>query len=105
MIRSIRNDHNKIVAVGHCQPTGAQLRAAIKAGVEYVIHLGNGHTGSSWKKFHKGGMLEECLRNDNIHVTLIADGFHLSKHYVRDWVSRKELHRVIVRSCVCVDVP
>jgi N-acetylglucosamine-6-phosphate deacetylase len=94
MIREIKERHGKIVAVGHCQPTGEQLRAAIASGVEYVIHLGNGHTGSSWKRFHKGGMLEECLRNDAIHVTLIADGFHLSKHYVRDWVQRKELSRV-----------
>ena len=94
MIREVRQKHGKIVAVGHCQPTAAQLRAAIDAGVEYVIHLGNGHTGTSYKKFHKGGMLEECLRNDAMHVTLIADGFHVSKHYIRDWVQRKELHRV-----------
>ncbi len=94
MVREVKEKHGKIVAVGHCQPTALQLRSAVAAGVEYVIHLGNGQTGTSYKKFHKGGMLEECLRNDAIHATLIADGFHLSKHYVRDWVARKELHRV-----------
>ena len=83
-----------LVAVGHCQPTGAQLKVAIDKGVDYVVHLGNGSTGHSWKKFHDGGMLEECLRNDNIHVTIIADGFHVSSQYVRDWIQRKELERV-----------
>lgn len=94
MIESARVEHDVLVAAGHCQPTAHQLGAAVDAGISYVIHLGNGHTGLSWKKFHGGGMLEESLRNDKLHVTIIADGFHISKHYVRDWISRKELHRV-----------
>ena len=92
-IRYLKN--RKItVAIGHCQPTGAQLCRAVEAGVEYVIHLGNGSTGTSWKEFHRGGMLQEALRNDNLHVTIIADGFHVSKRVIRDWVSRKDLSRV-----------
>ena len=83
-----------IAAVGHAQPTGHQLRRAVEAGTEYVIHLGNGSTGTSWKKFHRGGMLQESLRNDKLHVTIIADGFHVSRQYIRDWTMRKDLSRV-----------
>lgn len=54
-------ERGALVAIGHCQPTGAELRDAIAAGVDYVVHLGNGATGFSWKRFNRGGMLEECL--------------------------------------------
>jgi N-acetylglucosamine-6-phosphate deacetylase len=92
-IDQVKNRYRASVAIGHCQPTGKQVRDAVEQGVDYVVHLGNGATGHSWKKFFNGGMLEECLRNDKLHVTIIGDGFHVDKHYVRDWIQRKELHR------------
>lgn len=93
LIEHARKELGLRVAVGHCQPTGEQLRQAIACGVSYVIHLGNGGTGTSWKKFHRMGMLEEALRNDALHATIIGDGFHISKRYVRDWIHRKDLAR------------
>lgn len=92
-IEQVKKRYRACVAIGHCQPTGKQVREAVEQGVDYVVHLGNGATGHSWKKFDQGGMLEEALRNDRLHVTIIGDGFHIDKHYVRDWIQRKELHR------------
>ncbi len=67
-------------------------------------------------------MLEESLRNDDLHVTIIGasrvvlvgcvggslghlirqgDGFHISKQYVRDWIARKV---VVARVRVCAHV-
>ena len=46
-----------IVGVGHAKPHAVMLRKAIDAGCSYVIHLGNGPTGSSWKVFNDGGMM------------------------------------------------
>lgn len=81
-IEEVKNRYRASVAIGHCQPTGKQIREAVEHGVDYVVHLGNGATGHSWKKFYHGGMLEESLRNDKLHVTIIGDGFHIDKHYV-----------------------
>jgi N-acetylglucosamine-6-phosphate deacetylase len=84
-----------VVGCGHARPHAECLREAIAAGLSYVIHLGNGPTGSSLKVFNDGGLLEESLRNDELMVTLIVDGYHLHPELVRDWVSRKELSRSI----------
>lgn len=83
------------VGAGHSRVHAARLRAAVDAGLRYAIHLGNGPTGSSLKAFEDGGMLEECLRNDRIVVTVILDGIHVHPDIVRDWIARKELERVI----------
>lgn len=93
-IRHVASHEGVLCSAGHTQPTAFQLRMAVEQGTSYVIHLGNGSTGHSWKSFHSGGMLEEALRNDNLHVTLIADGIHVSKEYIRDWIHRKDLGRV-----------
>jgi N-acetylglucosamine-6-phosphate deacetylase len=84
-----------VVGCGHAQPHAERLREAVGAGLRYIIHLGNGPTGSSWKSFHDGGMLEESLRNDVLAVTIIADNYHVHPQLVRDWIARKEVSRVI----------
>lgn len=84
-----------VVACGHARPHAARLREAVDAGMSYVIHLGNGPTGTSLKGFDDGGMLEESLRNDQLSVTVIADGHHIHPAVVRDWIARKEVSRVV----------
>ena len=84
-----------VVGVGHAKPHAERLRQAVAAGVRYVIHLGNGPTGSSLKSFHDGGMLEEALRNDQLMVTAIVDGVHVHRQLLRDWLARKEISRFI----------
>ena len=87
-----------VVGVGHAKPHAERLRQAVAAGLRYVIHLGNGPTGSSLKGFHDGGMLEEALRNDQLMVTAIVDGVHVHYQLLRDWLARKELSRFIAVS-------
>ena len=87
-----------VVGVGHAKPHAERLRQAVAAGLRYVIHLGNGPTGSSLKGFHDGGMLEEALRNDQLMVTAIIDGIHVQDQLIRDWLARKEFSRFIAVS-------
>ena len=84
-----------VVGCGHAKPHAECLREAIEAGLSFVIHLGNGPTGSSLKVFNDGGLLEETLRNDKLFATLIVDGYHVHPQLVRDWVCRKEISRCI----------
>jgi len=83
-----------VVGVGHAKPSGERTRAAVERGLSYVIHLGNGPTGSSLKGFAEGGLMEEALRNDGLFVTIIADGVHLDRRLVRDIIARKGPERV-----------
>jgi N-acetylglucosamine-6-phosphate deacetylase len=87
-----------IVGAGHAKPHAERLREAVEAGLRYIIHLGNGPTGSSLKAFRDGGMLEESLRNDALTVTIILDGVHIHPALVRDWIERKGMERVIAVS-------
>lgn len=87
-----------IVGIGHAKPHAERLREAVDAGARYVIHLGNGPTGSNLKRFHDGGMLEEALRNDRLVVTVIVDEYHVHPQLVRDWIRRKELSRFVAVS-------
>jgi len=87
-----------IVGCGHAKPSGDRVREAVRAGLRYVIHLGNGPTGSSLKGFAGGGLMEEALRNDAVFATVIADGIHLDRRIVRDIIARKEIERVAALS-------
>ncbi len=84
--------------IGHAKPHAVRLREAVDAGLRYVIHLGNGPTGSNLKSFNDGGMLEESLRNDDIMITVIVDGYHVHFDLVRDWLARKGSSRFIAVS-------
>ena len=87
-----------IVGVGHAKPSAERVRRAIDHGLSYVIHLGNGPTGSSLKSFGGGGLFEESLYNDRLTVTLIADGYHLDRRLLRDILVRKGIQRAIAVS-------
>ena len=84
-----------VVGCGHAKPHAECVREAVAAGLAFVIHLGNGPTGSSLKVFNDGGLLEEALRNDDLFATFIVDGFHVHPQILRDWISRKEVSRCI----------
>ena len=86
------------VGAGHAKPHAEKLRDAVRAGLRYIIHLGNGPTGSSLKVFRDGGMLEESLRNDDLVATIILDGVHIHPALARDWIERKGLDRVVAVS-------
>jgi N-acetylglucosamine-6-phosphate deacetylase len=87
-----------VVGVGHARPHAERVREAVAAGLRYVIHLGNGPTGSSLKAFGGGGLYEEALANDALVATLIIDGVHLDGRLVRDILERKGLDRCVAIS-------
>ena len=84
-----------VVGCGHAKPHAECVREAVAAGLSYVIHMGNGPTGTSLKVFNDGGLLEEALRNDDLVATFIVDGFHVHPQLLRDWISRKEVSRCV----------
>eukprot|EP00118_Oscarella_pearsei_P017895 m.180169 g.180169 ORF g.180169 m.180169 type:complete len:421 (+) comp39238_c0_seq3:238-1500(+) len=86
-----------VVATGHAKPNALTLRKAAQAGCSYIIHLGNA-SGSSLKSFNDGGMIEEALRNDSLTIGTIGDFIHVHPEILRDWIARKELHRVVAVS-------
>jgi N-acetylglucosamine-6-phosphate deacetylase len=61
-----------------------------------AIHFLNGPTGSSFKPFHGGNVVEAVLRSREIYAELICDGFHVAPAYVRDVIERKGIGRIIV---------
>ncbi|MCK9331091.1 MAG: amidohydrolase family protein [Candidatus Cloacimonetes bacterium] len=63
-----------VCSIGHCQPTGDQVDAAVKAGARVCTHLGNG---SAAMLDRLSNHIISILANDSIAVTLIADGAHL----------------------------
>ncbi len=90
--------HGLKIGIGHAKPSAERTREAVQAGLEYVIHLGNGPTGSSLKSFGGGGLFEEALYNDGLTATIIADGYHLDPRLVRDIIERKEDQGVVAVS-------
>ena len=87
-----------VVGVGHAKPNAERVREAVSAGLRYVIHLGNGPTGTSLRGLHGGGLLEEALSNDGLIATIIVDGVHINGRLVRDYLERKGVERTIAVS-------
>jgi N-acetylglucosamine-6-phosphate deacetylase len=85
-----------VCATGHSGATGAQYQSAIDKGSTLAIHVMNGPSSSSAKPFHGGGVLETLLRSDRVYAEIIADGFHVDKHYVMDIIERKGIDKCVV---------
>ena len=85
-----------VCAAGHSGATGEQYLAAIEQGSTLAIHVMNGPSSSSAKPFHGGGVLETLLRSDRVYAEIIADGFHVDKHYVMDIIKRKGIDKCVV---------
>jgi N-acetylglucosamine-6-phosphate deacetylase len=89
-------DRGVVCGAGHTDASGDQFRAAVDAGLRYVIHFTNGPTGGSYKSFDGGGTIEATLRSDDVWAELICDGYHVNPAYVRDIIARKGRDRIIV---------
>jgi N-acetylglucosamine-6-phosphate deacetylase len=66
-----------IVAAGHSEATGSELRLAIKAGLSHITHLWSGQS-STYRRgpWRLPGLLEESLVA-SLTAEIIADGKHL----------------------------
>ena len=71
---------NIIVAIGHTIASPQQIRAAVDAGATLSTHLGNGAPLSLPRN---SNFIYEQLAADQLHASLIADGFHLPDSFLK----------------------
>lgn len=84
-----------MVSLGHHNGTADQIRDAVEAGARLVTHLGNGcaneinrHHNPIWPQ----------LAEDRLHISIIADGFHLTREEVRSFYKVKGAEKTILVS-------
>jgi len=84
-----------VIAIGHTNATGDQIRAAVDAGARFSTHLGNAahprirrHPNYIW----------EQLAEDRLWASLIVDGHHLPPCVVKSFVRGKTPERCILVS-------
>lgn len=84
-----------VVSLGHHNGNADQIDKAVDAGATLSTHLGNGcanlidrHNNPIWPQ----------LANDELSVSIIADGFHLNKQEVRTFYKAKGIDRTILVS-------
>ncbi len=85
-----------LVGAGHTACEADEVLRAARNGLRVAIHFLNGPTGSSFKPFHDGNVVEAVLRSRDIYAELICDGWHVAPAYVRDVIERKGIGRIIL---------
>jgi N-acetylglucosamine-6-phosphate deacetylase len=84
-----------LIGAGHTDASAEQYAEAVKWGLRVAIHFTNGPTGSTFKPFGGGGVLQAVLGSRKVYAEIIADGYHVSPSYVLDILWRKGTDRVI----------
>ncbi|MBK7979142.1 MAG: N-acetylglucosamine-6-phosphate deacetylase [Ignavibacteriae bacterium] len=89
------SENNITVALGHHNGNAEQIEAAVNAGAVLSTHLGNGcaneidrHNNPIWPQ----------LSNDKLNISIIADGYHLTKDEVRTFYKVKGKEKTILIS-------
>ncbi|MEO9894086.1 amidohydrolase family protein [Aurantibacter sp.] len=84
-----------VVSLGHHNGTDQDVQLAVDAGASMATHLGNGcaneinrHHNPIWPQ----------LSEDKITISVIADGYHLTKEEVRTFYKSKGVHKTILVS-------
>ena len=84
------------VAGGHTGAYAEEFEAYVQAGLRLAVHFLNGPSRSFTKPFQNGGAVEEMLRNDQVSLEIITDGYHVHPAYVRDSIARKGFDKIII---------
>lgn len=84
-----------LIGAGHTDASAEQYAEAVRWGLRVAIHFTNGPTGSTFKPFGGGGVLQAVLGSRKVYAEIIADGYHVNPAYVLDILWRKGLDRVI----------
>lgn len=79
-----------VVAIGHMEPTAAQIDDAVRAGATLSTHLGNG---SHLTLPRHPNYLWHQLAEDRLAASLIVDGIHLGNDFLRVALRAKGLER------------
>ena len=84
-----------VVSLGHHNGSAGDVEQAVRAGARMATHLGNGcaneidrHNNPLWPQ----------LANDELAISIIADGFHLNKEEVRTFYKAKGVENTILVS-------
>lgn len=85
-----------LVGAGHTNCAAEMADQCRKAGMRVCVHMLNGPTGTSFKPFGGGNMVEFFLTRPDMYVELICDGWHIEPSYVLDVIARKGLDRVVL---------
>jgi N-acetylglucosamine-6-phosphate deacetylase len=85
-----------LVGAGHTDCGADDVLRSAQAGLRVAVHFLNGPTGTSFKPFHGGNVVEAVLQCPEICAELICDGCHIAPAYVRDVIERKGIGRIIV---------
>jgi N-acetylglucosamine-6-phosphate deacetylase len=82
-----------IAAIGHMQATDVQIAAAVSAGATLSTHLGNGAHGVLRR--HPNYLWQQ-LAEDRLMASLIVDGIHLDRSFLKVALRAKTLERSIL---------
>jgi len=88
-------ERNVLVGAGHSSCSAELYRRAVKSGLRIAVHFTNGPTGSSFKPFGGGSVLQSVLTSRQVYAELIADGYHVNPSYLLDILWRKGADRIV----------
>lgn len=83
-----------IVGMGHTSCGMDQVVKCEQLGLRVAVHFLNGPTGSSFKPFDGGNVIQAVLLRKNLFAELICDSWHSSPRYVLDILRRKGENRI-----------
>ncbi|TMU50728.1 N-acetylglucosamine-6-phosphate deacetylase [Flagellimonas algicola] len=78
--------HNIKVALGHTTANAEQINEAVKLGASLSTHLGNGCANMIHRHYNP---IWPQLSNDGLTISVIADGFHLTRDEIRTFFKVK----------------
>lgn len=84
-----------IVSLGHHNGSAEEVALAVEAGAKLSTHLGNG-CANEINRHHNP--LWPQLSNDALTISIIADGFHLTREEVRTFYKAKGVDKTILVS-------
>lgn len=90
------HDHGIVVAAGHSDASSDQLRGAIDAGLKLYTHLGNGCPAILPR--HDNIIQRVLSLADSLAISLIADGHHLPRLALRNFLNWIPDENIIVVS-------
>ncbi|MCD6346544.1 MAG: amidohydrolase family protein [Bacteroidales bacterium] len=88
------------VGMAHHNARAEQINAAVEAGAGLAVHLGNGL--ANMLERHKNPIWAQ-LANDNLIISMIADGFHLTPEEMKTYYKVKGVEKTILTSD-CTDL-
>lgn len=96
--------HGIVVAAGHSAATYDEMRAAVAAGLRTVTHAGNAsdwpHRAMNTLGFmgSEPGLVGSLMALDELHGSVIMDGFHQHPALLKPLLKAKGLHKLLLTS-------